>query len=80
MYVLKAKIKLKREIVTHGITEGAGIDNINVLLLGEIGNFLILEYQNIRTNSRRWKKFILQQCRVRLCGSRHWKGQRGVQR
>ena len=48
MYVLKAKIKLKREIVTHGITEGAGIDNINVLLLGEIGNFLMFEYQNIR--------------------------------
>ena len=35
--------------MTHGITEGAGIDNINVLLLGEIGNFLIFEYQNIRT-------------------------------
>ena len=36
---LKTKTLLKKEIVTHDITEEAGIDNVNVLLLGEIGNF-----------------------------------------
>ena len=39
IFDLKTKSILKKEIVTHDITEEAGIDNVNVLLLGEIGNF-----------------------------------------
>ena len=39
LFNFKTKSILKKEIVTHDITEEAGIDNVNVLLLGEIGNF-----------------------------------------
>ena len=39
LFNFKTKSILKKEIVTHDITEEAGIDNVNVLLLGEIGSF-----------------------------------------
>ena len=34
----KTRKVLKDEIVTHDLTEEAGIDYINVLLVGEVGN------------------------------------------
>ena len=40
----KTRKVLKDEIVTHDLTEEAGIDYINVLLVGEVGNIFFLFY------------------------------------
>ena len=39
----KTREELKAEIVTHDLTQEAGIDYINILLIGEIGREVVEE-------------------------------------
>ena len=62
--------KLKAEIVTHDLTQEAGIDYINVLLIGEIGRDRVWVKMEVETNCclfvRSREKFFFQQRGVRL--------------
>ena len=62
--------ELKAEIVTHDLTQEAGIDYINVLLIGEIGRDRVWVEMEGETKGwlfvRSGEKFFFQQRGVRL--------------
>ena len=65
----KTRKKLKAEIVTHELTQEAGIDYINVLLIGEIGRdreWVDMEVTKGWLFVRSGEKFFFQQRGVRL--------------